>query len=60
MNLDVFNKILRNGAITREKTVSKMIKILKVTKNQGNPGFLDENINNIIEMLRIMIIFNKY
>ena len=60
MNLDVFNKILRNGAITREKTVSKMIKILKVTKNQGNPGFLDESINNIIEMLRIMIIFNKY
>ena len=57
MNSDVFNKILRNGAITREKTVSKMIKILKVTKNQENPGFLDESIDNIIEMLRIMIIF---
>ena len=57
MNSDVFNKILRNGAITREKTVPKMIKILKVTKNQENPGFLDENINNIIKMLRIMIIY---
>ena len=34
-----------------------MIKILKVTKNQENPGFLDESIDNIIEMLRIMIIF---
>ena len=46
MNSDVFNKILRNRAITREKTVSKMIKILKVTKNQENPGFLDENVTN--------------